>query len=114
MKCDPLKKVDLMFDCKPFKKRNLMSHRILLITAFLATVLLQNVAPAAERKLQVAPQQIVLNGLLDYFQVQVPVEENGKIVGDLTHQSTFTSLTPDLLEVNADGLVRPLDRKSVV
>ncbi|MAC51031.1 MAG: S-layer related protein (Precursor) [Gimesia sp.] len=108
MKCDPLKKVDLMFDCKPFKKRNLMSHRILLITAFLATVLPQNVAPAAEAKLQVAPQQIVLNGLLDYFQIQVPVEEKGKVIGDLTHQSTFTSLTPDLLEVNAEGLVRPL------
>ncbi|MCA9006833.1 MAG: S-layer related protein (Precursor), partial [Planctomycetaceae bacterium] len=85
-----------------------MLHRILLLTLFVATVFMQNVARAADSKLQVAPQQIVLDGLLDYFQIQVPVEENGKVIGDLTHQSTFTSLTPTLLEVDAEGLVRPL------
>ena len=87
MKYDPLKKVDLMFDWKLFVKQNQTLPRFLIIVLFVSTALMQNTSRAAASQLQVSPQQIVLDGLLDYFQIQVPVEEKGKIVGDLTHQS---------------------------
>ncbi|WP_232105609.1 DUF1549 and DUF1553 domain-containing protein [Gimesia panareensis] len=85
-----------------------MFHRLLVVTTFLLGSLALNASRAAEPGFHVAPEQIELSGLLDYFQIQASVLADKKIVRDLTHEVSYTSLTPAILEVNAEGLVRPL------
>ncbi|WP_232101341.1 DUF1549 and DUF1553 domain-containing protein [Gimesia panareensis] len=85
-----------------------MFHRLLVVTTFLLGSFALNASRAAESGFHVAPEQIELSGLLDYFQIQASVLADKKIVRDLTHEVSYTSLTPAILEVNAEGLVRPL------
>jgi len=97
-----------MTDWKTHLKRNHMLNRILVVASFAVCALMVPAAEAAEQPLQVSPEKASLSGLLDYFQIQVPVSENGKMVRDLTHEVKYTSLTPEILEVNSEGLVRPV------
>tara|TARA_R110002111_G_scaffold117466_2_gene179492 strand:- start:64942 stop:67407 length:2466 start_codon:yes stop_codon:yes gene_type:complete len=85
-----------------------MLNRILIVASIAVCALLVSAANAAEQPFPVSPEKASLSGLLDYFQIQVPVSENGKMVRDLTHEVKYTSLTPEILEVNSEGLVRPL------
>lgn len=88
----------------PFMRTHLFTLALLLV----AGPALGTPVTAAEAPFALSPEKVTLVGLLDYFQIQVPVLQDGKIVGDLTHQSVYTSLTPDILEVNAEGLVKPV------
>ena len=97
-----------MMNWKTHVKNKMMFHRTLMVTTFLLGICALNTSRAAETALQVSPEQIELSGLLDYFQIQVSVLEDKKIVRDLTHEASYKSLTPEVLEVNAEGLVRPL------
>ncbi|QDT30545.1 Bacterial Ig-like domain (group 2) [Gimesia panareensis] len=97
-----------MMNWKTHVKKKLMFHRLLVVTTFLLGSFALNASRAAESGFHVAPEQIELSGLLDYFQIQASVLADKKIVRDLTHEVSYTSLTPAILEVNAEGLVRPL------
>ncbi len=97
-----------MTDWKTHLKRNHMLNRILIVASIAVCVLPVSATQAAEQPFPVSPEKASLSGLLDYFQIQVPVSENGKMVRDLTHEVTYRSLTPEILEVNSEGLVRPL------
>ena len=102
-----------MMDRNTQLKRSPMLNLLLKVALFvvctlMCNVAIWNVAEAAEPPFQVSPEKTELSGLLDYFQIQVPVRANGKLVGDLTHESKFTSLTPEVLEVNSEGLVSPV------
>ncbi|WP_339734540.1 DUF1549 domain-containing protein [uncultured Gimesia sp.] len=97
-----------MKNWKSHLKRNHLLNRMLVIVSFAVCSFLLNVGEAAESAFSVSPEKTTLTGLLDYFQIQVPVMQDGKIVGDQTHQARYTSLTPKILEVNSEGLVRPI------
>ena len=97
-----------MRNWKTHVKNKTMLLRVLVVTSLLMGGHCLNSTRAAEPAFQVAPEKIELAGRLDYFQIQVSVLQNQKIVRDLTHEVSYTSLTPDTLEVNAAGLVRPL------
>ena len=85
-----------------------MLKQITFAVSFLFCALILSPTRAAEQPFEVSPEKIELNGLLDYFQIQLPVTSNGKISGDLTHAAKYTSLTPKVLEANSTGLVRPI------
>ncbi len=97
-----------MMNWKTHVKKKLILHRLLAVMTFLLGSFTLNASRAAEPAFQVSPEQIELSGLLDYFQIQVSVLQDKKIVRDLTHEVSYTSLTPEILEVNPAGLVRPL------
>lgn len=95
-----------MKDWKTHVKIKQIFNRLLIVVAAMTVCPL--ISYAADQPLQVSPEKIELSGLLDYFQIQVSVLNNGKVSQDLTHQVKYTSLTPKILEVNTEGLVRPV------
>jgi len=61
------------------------------------------------KTIQTIPAKFELSGRLDRQQLLVSGVQstNGRTV-DLTRKSTFTSLTPKVVSVGTDGLVRPV------
>lgn len=57
--------------------------------------------------LRVFPQELILDGKSNRQQLIVSGDRNGRHV-DLTRMSTFQSLTPDIVTVDAKGLVSPV------
>lgn len=95
-----------MTDWKTHVKIKQMLNRLLIVVASITVCPL--VSHAADQSFHVSPEKTELSGLLDYFQIQVSVLNDGKIIQDLTHNVKYTSLTPKILQVNAEGSVRPV------